>query len=196
MRHGGMAYRYLYLYDDSPMTTLGKVCCSALLFTLAGLAQDIPGKKAPSVAISPIPLTTVTRGRSNPIDLQFQVGSGFHINSNKPTLAYLIPTSLKLDAPTDIVLGVTYPAGEEASLPFAPEDKLSVYSGSFHLTVAVRPLRGMLPGQYVLRGNLKYQACDNASCYPPKQLPVSFDVKVVKAPAPARRNPAQSPHIH
>jgi hypothetical protein len=179
------------------MTTMGQLCGSALLLlTVAGFAQDIPGKKVPSVAISPIALTTVTRGRSNPIDLQFQVGSGFHINSNKPTLAYLIPTSLKLDAPTDIVLGVTYPAGEEASFPFAPDEKLSVYSGSFHLTVAVRPLAGMLPGKYVLRGNLKYQACDNASCYPPKQLPVSFDVKVVKGPPPTRRNPAQSPHIH
>jgi hypothetical protein len=178
------------------MTKMGQICCSSLILALAGFADDIPGKKVPSVAVTPIPLTSVTRGKSNPIDVQFQIGSGFHINSNKPTLAYLIPTSLKLDAPTDIVLGVTYPAGEEVSFPFAPDEKLSVYSGSFHLTVAVRPLAGILPGQYVLRGNLKYQACDNASCYPPKQLPVSFDVKVVKAPSAARRNPAQSPHIH
>jgi hypothetical protein len=51
-------------------------------------------------------------------------------------------------------------------------------------------------GKYVVRGTLKYQACDNSACYPPKQLPVSFDVKIAKAPAAPRKNPAQSPHAH
>ncbi len=64
------------------------------------------------------------------------------------------------------------------------------------MAVSVRPLASVLPGKYVLRGNLKYQACDNAACYPPKQLPVQFEVKVVKAPPPPRKNPGQSPHIH
>jgi hypothetical protein len=178
------------------MKTIGWVCCSALLLTSAALNQEIPGKKAPSVTMTPVPLQTVTRGKANKVELEFHVGSGFHINSNKPTLNYLIPTALKLDAPTDIVLGVTYPPGEEATFPFAPDDKLSVYSGTFDLSVGVRPLKGMLPGNYILRGNLKYQACDNASCYPPKLLPVEFNVKVIKAPPPPRHNPAQSPHIH
>jgi hypothetical protein len=43
---------------------------------------------------------------------------------------------------------------------------------------------------------LRYQACDNAQCFPPKTVPVSFDVKVVKEPATHHANPAQSPHIH
>jgi hypothetical protein len=32
--------------------------------------------------------------------------------------------------------------------------------------------------------------------YPPKRLPVEFNVKVVKAPPPPVKNPAQSPHAH
>jgi hypothetical protein len=47
-----------------------------------------------------------------------------------------------------------------------------------------------------MHGVLRYQACDNAACYPPKTLPVSFDVKVIKEPAAHHANPAQSPHIH
>jgi hypothetical protein len=43
---------------------------------------------------------------------------------------------------------------------------------------------------------MRYQACDNAACYPPKQLPVQFEVKVVKAPRATAKNPAQSPHVH
>jgi hypothetical protein len=51
-------------------------------------------------------------------------------------------------------------------------------------------------GKYIVRGTLKYQACDNAACYPPRQLPVSFDVKIAKAPPAPHKNPAQSPHAH
>ena len=53
-----------------------------------------------------------------------------------------------------------------------------------------------MPGKYVMHGVLRYQACDNAQCFPPKTLPVSFDVKVVKEPPGPRHNPAQSPHVH
>jgi uncharacterized membrane protein len=49
----------------------------------------------------------------------------------------------------------------------------------------------------MLRGELKYQACDNAACYPPKKLPVQFEVRVVKGTfASGKKNPAQSPHVH
>lgn len=169
-----------------------------LLSSAAALvAQDSPARKAPSVTLSPPPVTTVIRGKATDVELRFHVGSGFHINSNKPAAEYLIPTVLKLDVPTDIVVGkITYPPGDEMSFAFAPEEKLSVYSGEFNLSVEVRPLAGMLPGKYEIRGRLRYQACDNAACFPPKQLPVDFEVKVVKAPLPAKKNPAQSPHAH
>lgn len=166
--------------------------CAAALW-----AQDAPPKKGPSVTMAPTPVATVIRGKSNSVELQFRVGSGFHVNSNTPTAEYLIPTTLKLDVPTDIVVGkITYPAGKEMSFAFAPDEKLSVYSGDFSLSVQVRPLAGVLPGKYEIRGRLKYQACDNAQCFPPKQLPVAFEVKVIKAPPKPKSNPAQSPHVH
>jgi hypothetical protein len=168
-----------------------------LLAALLAIAQDdIPGRKVPSVVMSSVPTASVTRGKSSTVDLSFRVGSGFHINSNTPKSEFLIPTSLKLEAPTDIVVGVKYPNGEDRNFPFSPDEKLNVYTGDFTVAVSVRPLASVLPGKYVLRGNLKYQACDNAACYPPKQLPVQFEVKVVKAPPPPRKNPGQSPHIH
>jgi len=161
------------------------------------VAQDSLGRKTPSVTLSPAPVTTIVRGKATDVELRFHVGSGFHINSNKPAAEYLIPTTLKLDVPTDIVVGkITYPLGEEMSFAFAPDEKLSVYSGEFNLSVQVRPLATMLPGKYEIRGRLRYQACDKAACFPPKQLPVEFEVKVIKTPPPPRKNPAQSPHAH
>ena len=160
-------------------------------------SQDIPGRKTPSVSMAASPIITVTRGKSNPVSLRFRVGSGFHVNSNQPKSEFLIPTVLKLSAPTDIMIGgVTYPAGSDMSFTFAPEDKLSVYTGEFPVVVEVRPLAEVIPAKYMIRGELKYQACDKAACYHPKKLPVQFEVNVIKGPPPHRKNPGQSPHVH
>jgi hypothetical protein len=170
----------------------------ASLVVAAGIAaaQESPGNKVPSVTMAPA-TATIYRGKPGNVDLHFRVGSGFHVNSNTPSEEYLIPTTLKLDPPTDIVIGkVTYPAGLDVSFAFAPDQKLNVYSGDFEVSVLVRPLASVMPGRYSIRGTLAYQACDNAACYPPKKMPVMFDVTVAKTPAPPRKNPGQSPHAH
>ena len=163
-----------------------------------GLSQDSPGRKLPSVSMSPSPVATITRGKPNPVKLHFHVGSGFHVNSNKPKSEFLIPTALHLNPPTDIVIGrINYPSGEEMSFAFAPEDKLSVYTADFPVEVEVRPLASVVPGKYMIHGELKYQACDNAACYPPKKLPVEFEVKVVKGPPGTPEKPRpESPRTH
>ena len=173
------------------------VAGSLLLLCVWALAQDMPGPKGPTVSMAPAPLVSIVQGKSGTVPLSFRVQRGYHINSNQPKSEFLIPTALKVDAATDIVIGkVTYPEGKDMSFAFAPDEKLNVYTGDFQLAVNVRPLRTVQSGKYMIRGNLKYQACDNAACYPPKQLPVSFEVKISKAAPPARKNPAQSPHAH
>ena len=169
-----------------------------LLLTCLAVAQDIsPGKRLPSVTMSPAPTVTITRGKPGTVDLHFRIDGGFHINSNTPTTEFLIPTTLKLTAPTDIVVGkVIYPPGEQMSFPFAPDEKLSVYTGVVILGVVVRPLVTVVPGKYAFHGQLKYQACDKAACYPPRQLPVDFQINVAKASVVRKRNPGQSPHVH
>ena len=173
------------------------LCAWAILVTsLPGLAQDLAKSKA-SVSMEPAGVTSIDRGRPSTVQLQFRVARGFHVNSNRPKQEYLKKTELKLDAPTDIVIGrIIYPAGEDRSFPFSATEKLSVYTGDFAIGVTVRPLHTVLPTKYAIHGFLKYQACDNAACYPPKQLPVSFEVKVVKGAVRHKRNPAQSPHVH
>jgi Disulphide bond corrector protein DsbC len=172
-----------------------------MIGTLVGMASlALPAQtlgKAPTLSMVPVTVVTAQRAKETMVNLDFHVPRGYHINSNTPHSEFLIPTALKMDLPTDIVLGkIEYPAGEDASFPFSPDEKLSVYSGDFTITLAVHPLHSVVPGKYEMRGRLRYQACDNAACYPPKTLPVSFEVKVVKEPAEHHANPAQSPHVH
>ncbi len=153
--------------------------------------------KAPSVTIAPVSLVTAPRAKETMVDLDFRVASGFHINSNTPKSEFLIPTKLNMNVPTDIALGkIEYPPGQDVSFPFSPDEALNVYTGDFTVKVAVHPLHSVVPGKYVMHGFLRYQACDNAQCFPPKNLPVSFEVKVVKEPPGPSHNPAQSPHVH
>jgi hypothetical protein len=179
------------------MQTIKKPLAVIFVLLMALAFAQSQGKKAPSVTLAPVETVTVTRGKGGTVSLHFRVGSGFHINSNTPKSEFLIPTALKMDAPTDIALTkVSYPEGAEMRFPFAPDEPLSVYSGDFTVTMTVRPLHTVQPGKYAIHGQLKYQACDNAACYPPKQLPVDFEVKVLKNATVGGKNPAQSPHAH
>lgn len=165
-----------------------------VLFAGIALGQASP---PPRVTIAPVPLVTAPRTVQTIVSLNFRVARGFHINSNLPKSEFLIPTSLKMDPPTDIVLGkIEYPAGQDLSFPFSPDEKLSVYSGDFTVNLAVHPLHSVVPGRYIMHGILRYQACDNAQCFPPKTLPVNVSIKVIKEKGTGQRNPAQSPHIH
>ena len=171
-----------------------RIFCVLALLASTAVAQS---GKGPSVTVAPVPLVTARRAAQTMVSLDFRVASGFHINSNTPKSEFLIPTALKMDLPTDIILGkIEYPEGKDVSFPFSPDEKLSVYNGDFAIKVAVHPLHAVEPGKYVMHGVLRYQACDNAQCFPPKTLPVSFDVKVVKEPPGPHKNPAQSPHVH
>lgn len=163
--------------------------CVALLVLLTCAAGAQSGK-APAVSMAPVAPVAAERGKQTRVTLNFRVAPGFHVNSNTPKDEFLIPTALKMDLPTDIVLGkIEYPAGQDVSFPFSPDAKLSVYSGDFSINLMLHPSTSVAPGNYAMHGVLRYQACDNAQCFPPKTLPVTFDMKVVKEPTTERRNP-------
>src|ERR1700719_215340 len=119
----------------------------SLVALLAGSAWA-QGGKAPSVSFAPVSVVTAPRAAQTMVDLNFRVASGFHINSNTPKSEFLIPTNLKMDLPTDIILGkIQYPAGKDLVFPFSPDEKLNVYSGDFTIAVAVHPLHAVVPAK-------------------------------------------------
>ncbi len=165
--------------------------------TYTPVAPATPTSNAPRVTVAPVAQVTAMRTKDTVVDLDFRVAPGFHINSNAPKSEFLIPTKLNMDVPTDVALGkIEYPAGQDVSFPFSPDEALNVYTGDFTVKVVVHPLHSVVPGKYVMHGFLRYQACDNGQCFPPKNLPVNFEVKVVKEPPGHHANPAQSPHVH
>lgn len=172
----------------------------ALATIASGMALAQGAAKVPKVTAVPIDKVTVKPGGSAPVQFMFQVAPGYHINSNKPKSELLIPTVVSLDVPTNIsVAKVTYPAGEDLAFPFSPDEKLSVYTGDFAINAFVHASTATSKGTYRVHGRLRYQACDNRACYPPTNVPVTFDVTVAKPTKKSsgtKKNPSQSPHIH
>jgi hypothetical protein len=181
------------LLGCGPLLALG-----VLASAWAGPLDSSLRPKAPSVEIAPITPIAVAPGKYANVEFDFRVEAGFHINSNQPKNSLMQPTVLRLTPPTNIVVSrISYSAGHELDFEFLPGEKFNVYSGDFAITARITTAQSMTSGTYRVHGALKYQACDNRQCYPPKEVPVAFDVKVRKLKIThPQANPGQSPHIH
>ena len=153
-----------------------------ITFLLTGPAfAQAPGERQPSVIIAPVGNVQLRAGSTVDLTLDFRIGADFHINSNKPRADYLIPTVLKLNPPDPVTIAdVKYPAGEDMTFSFSPNEKLSVYSGDFSISTVLKAPASAAAGTYPVKGELRFQACDRSACYPPRSLPVQFQVTVVK----------------
>jgi hypothetical protein len=151
---------------------------AACLLLGVAFSQE-PGLKIPSVTMASVGKVQVKAGSTANVEMAFRIGSEFHINSNKPHSELLIPTALKISAVDPVsVASLKYPAGQDLSFPFAPNEKLSVYSGDFTITAVVKASPTAANGRYPVTGELRFQACDRSACYPPRSIPVKFEVEV------------------
>jgi hypothetical protein len=164
-----------------------------LLCSGAALAQG----SSPLISVAPIDTVVVARGGKAPLDIAMRVNKGFHVNSHQPNDELLLPTVVHLNPPDGIVImNIAYPEAEELALPFAGKDKLSVYSGSFEVTAEVRVAKSVAAGTQRVHGEVRYQACDNRQCFPPKSTPLEFDIKIIRPAVKKSTYTAASPHIH
>jgi len=128
-----------------------------------GAPQKVAGKRGANLQ-SKIPVTVKT---------------GYHVNSNTPSEEYLIPLKLTWTATGALEAGsVTYPKGSLETYEFSDGKPISVYTGSFDLMANFKVAANAQAGPGVASGKLKYQACSNKACYPPKTVDVNVSYQV------------------
>ena len=145
-----------------------KLALAMLLFVQLG-SLDAPRPK-PKEHVSYIAEAhTIAAGKRSVLELHFHIDEGFHVNSHAPKSETQIATKVEF-VPVDGVKlwPAEYPAGKTYSFSFDPSEKLDVYSDDFVVKVPVIASAG----DHELKGELGYQACDHAACYPPRSLPV------------------------
>jgi Disulphide bond corrector protein DsbC len=138
--------------------------------------QDTPeagGKTPPTVRFEGPQQMNIAARKTQVVELRFHVQEGFHINSHMPHTKTLIPTQLMVvDGDGVNVSTVDFPAGTDTSFNFAPNEKVSVYTGDVTLRAHVTAA----PGGHLLQGALRYQACDANACMPPRKIPVAVSL--------------------
>lgn len=155
-----------------------------LILAVCAIAADQPRSAHVYVNFEGASSASVTPGKPADVDLKFRVKDGFHVNSNKPNSELLIPTTLKLSPPRDLsAAAISFPQGKDISFPFDPSEKLNVYSEAFTVKAKLLAARAAQAGNFTVHGELRYQACSDNACYPPKTVPFQFDVHVVGASA-------------
>jgi thiol:disulfide interchange protein DsbD len=116
-----------------------------------------------------------------------EVGEGYHINAHRPTLDYLIPTTLALGAPTGVTFAdEKYPAPKHRRFEFAPDTELAVHEGTVFITADAQADNAISSGAGNIKAMVTVQACNDSQCLAPADLAVEIPIRFVAAKQPAK----------
>ncbi|MBI5085627.1 MAG: hypothetical protein HZB13_13630 [Acidobacteria bacterium] len=133
--------------------------------------------QAPGVLTVPEPAKLIVKRTENPTySLKVTIRPGYHANSNTPSEPYLIPFKLTWESggPLEAV-EVAYPKPKLEKYEFA-DKPLSVFDGDFEIVTRFKRAANPQLGPAYLAGKLRYQACNDKMCLPPKTVEVKLPV--------------------
>jgi thiol:disulfide interchange protein DsbD len=139
------------------------------------LHAQAPGNAVLSIATSP--RLTIQRGATAEYSLKAELQPGFHVNSNMPGDDYLIPIRLTWNKDPLEAEQVTYPKPQMEKLSFSP-NPISVYTGTFEIATRFKAPPSAMPGMAFMNGKLRYQACNNKECLPPRTVDVRVTLDI------------------
>lgn len=129
------------------------------------------------ISVAPTPRLTVKAGETLIAKVRFHLAQGYHTNSNTPSDPYLIPLKLTWESAPLEVAGIEYPKPHFEKYAFA-EKPLSVFTGDFDVTTRLKAPPSAPKGPRELNGKLRYQACTDTTCLPPKTAAFKLRVEI------------------
>jgi hypothetical protein len=117
------------------------------------------------------------RNTTQNLDLTVQVKQGFHVNSTTPEDEFLIPLRLTFTGSDLQVADVTFPRPKMQKFEFA-DKPMSVYEGDVRATAKLKIPASAPAGLQTLVGKLRYQACNDRMCLPPRTLEIKVPVEI------------------
>lgn len=109
----------------------------------------------------------IKKGRVVRASVTMDIPSGLHVQSNKPLDKFLIATKLDVETPTGMKVGpISYPRALMRKLKFS-KGMVAVYEGKSIVRFNVTVPQNYSGGSGEIKGKLRFQACDDESCFPP-----------------------------
>jgi Thiol:disulfide interchange protein DsbD, N-terminal len=149
----------------------------ALLLLLAAPWPSLRAQGNSVLSVAPSTRLTIHRGATGEFSLKAELAPGFHVNSNKPGDDYLIPIKLTWNKEPLEAEQVNYPKPQMEKLSFSP-NPISVYTGSFEIVTRFKAPPSAAPGMAFMNGKLRYQACNNKECLPPRTVDVRVTLDI------------------
>ena len=147
-----------------------------LVCLLASFANAQPAGPKVKIAATFEP-ATLSAGGEGTLTITLDVPAGLHAQSNKPLDENLIAFKITPTPNDAVTFGeAKYPAGELKNYPALGD--LSIYEGTVVTTIPVK-LAETAKGEIELAGTVRYQMCDDASCFPPANAKFAAKVTLV-----------------
>jgi thiol:disulfide interchange protein DsbD len=109
----------------------------------------------------------IKKGGTVRATVTMEIPSGLHVQSNKPLDKFLVATKLEVETPAGMRVGpISYPRALLRSLKFS-KDKVAVYEGKAVIRFNVTVPANYSGGSGDIKGKLRFQACNDDSCFPP-----------------------------
>jgi len=121
---------------------------------------------------------TVARGSAARASVVIDIPAGLHVNSSRPNSEYAIATSVRINGTGIKTSPVRYPAGHNRKFTFS-ETAINVYEGRTTFPFTVTVPRSFKGDTVRIRAMVRYQACTNEVCYPPKSKEITLTAKVL-----------------
>lgn len=109
----------------------------------------------------------IKKGRSVRATVVMDIPHGLHVQSNKPLDKFLVPTKLDVETPSGMNVGpISYPRPVMRKLKFS-KGNVAVYEGKAMIRFNVTVPANYSGGSGEIKGKLRFQACNDDSCFPP-----------------------------
>jgi len=109
----------------------------------------------------------VKKGRVVRANVVMDIPSGLHVQSSKPLDKFLVATKLDLETPSGMRVGpISYPRALMRKLKFS-KGMVAVYEGRAVIRFNVTVPPNYSGGSGDIKGKLRFQACNDESCFPP-----------------------------
>jgi DsbC/DsbD-like thiol-disulfide interchange protein len=163
--------------------TLNKLLRRALFLSLPLLLPCVAASIARAQANVDVrgfyAMNRAAQGRPVQAVIVIDIPEGFHVNANKVSNKFSIPTTIKFDAPEGVRLTpVIFPRGTTRKLKFSQEP-LSLYEGRAIARFGVTFPANFKTGETELKARVRYQACNDELCYPPVTREITMPINVV-----------------
>jgi thioredoxin:protein disulfide reductase len=109
----------------------------------------------------------VKKGRIARASVVMDIPSGLHVQSSRPLDKFLVATKLDVETPSGMQVGpVSYPRPLMRKLKFS-KGAVAVYEVRAVVRFNVTVPANYSGGSGEIRGKLRFQACNDESCFPP-----------------------------